>query len=197
MYTCGIQRPRWWVSARGLLLLLVVIVVLYSPLPAHAHSGAPYPLLLDEPVGPYRLTVWTDPDVGQGTFIITGKFADGTSFHPSTTVTLTAEPLDGHASAQTFSAKVTQGRDGKEFRVVVPFDQEGKWNVVISVQGEKGTVQVERVVDVTAQGNSLWSILLWSAPFLGLALLWAYAVLRSRRKGNNAIRPSSPGANST
>ena len=42
-----------------------------------AHVGAPYPVLLEEPVGPYIVSALADPDVGTGTFYILVTMAGG------------------------------------------------------------------------------------------------------------------------
>jgi len=137
---------------------------------------------MDEPVGPYRLTVWTDPHVGKGTFIIVGTLPDGSPFPATTSIALSAIPEDGHIPSHTYVADIRFQKGSPEFYVVVPFDREGSWRVRIVVQGDLGEATVERVVKVTPSGTSPWSILLWLTPFLALGALWAYAALRGRQR---------------
>src|SRR5690606_31855498 len=49
-----------WLLVAGLLL----------PAPVRAHEGPPFPIIVDERVGPYVVSVWTDPDIGIGTFFV-------------------------------------------------------------------------------------------------------------------------------
>ena len=44
--------------------------MLALPATAQAHVGAPYPILLEEAVGPYLVSALADPDVGKGTFYV-------------------------------------------------------------------------------------------------------------------------------
>ena len=50
----------------GLLALLLLLI----PATARAHDGPPFPILVDQKVGPCMISVWTDPDVGTGTFFV-------------------------------------------------------------------------------------------------------------------------------
>src|SRR3954447_19141120 len=77
-------------SGRWLALCLLLVI----PTAARAHDGPPFPILLGEPAGPYKLSVWTDPDVGIGTFFVYVEASDGSSTE-DVTVTVHVKPVNG------------------------------------------------------------------------------------------------------
>jgi hypothetical protein len=71
---------RMRVLARSLMALaaLLILVWLFWPRAlARAHVGVPHPVLLEQPLGPYVVSVLADPDVGVGTFIVQVVLAVG------------------------------------------------------------------------------------------------------------------------
>lgn len=83
-------------TARGLRFLLAALAgAALAPGPLHAHEGPPYPVLVDQRCGPYRVSVWGDPDVGTGTFFITLETPRGVRFVHPTTVRLAVAPVSG------------------------------------------------------------------------------------------------------
>ncbi len=179
---------RWLVFLRWVFLLVLAQGLFTAPV--LAHSGGPYPILLNSPAGPYRLTVLADPHVGQGTFVITGTLSDGAPLPATTRVTLDVAPLDGHAPSRSYQA-VWAEQTGGAFRTVIPFDRKGSWRVHVRVQGLQGEGRVEQEVTVTPQSSPWWNTLLWLMPFLALGGLWSYAALRSRRTFSDSASPSA------
>ena len=55
----------------------ILFILVNLTVTAHAHEGPPYPIIVDQPSGPYVITVWADPDVGVGTFYVTLEAAGG------------------------------------------------------------------------------------------------------------------------
>jgi hypothetical protein len=86
----GNARLLWWV---GMLLAWL----LWPGVAVQANVGAPYPVLLEQAVGPYVVSALADPDVGAGTFIVQVLSAEGTAPPADTVVTLWVTPQDGHA----------------------------------------------------------------------------------------------------
>ena len=68
-----------------LLVAGLMIAWLASPHVALAHVGAPYPVLLEQPVGAYIASALADPDVGTGTFYILVDLADDQPIPPDRT----------------------------------------------------------------------------------------------------------------
>ena len=86
-----------------------------------AHVGAPYPVLLEESVGPYIASALADPDVGGGTFYILVTLAGGDPPPAGTSVMLWTKPEDGHLGETGHPAERQQTRYGERFVAEVPF----------------------------------------------------------------------------
>lgn len=178
-----VARRRWSVIAwRTLPFVLAVCGWLAWAWPALAHVGAPYPILLDEPVGPYVVSSLADPDVGIGTFILAIVDAQGQPASPDTQVVLSVRPLDGHAAPASHIAQWQRVRDGERFIARVPFDAEGMWQVRLSVQGTAGKGEISLNVQVTPAGLPWLSSLLCLAPFVLVGILWIVGARRQRRQ---------------
>ena len=51
------------------LLGSIGLAVLCAPRAA-AHNGPPFPIITDQRIGPYTVSLWTHPDLGTGTFFV-------------------------------------------------------------------------------------------------------------------------------
>ncbi len=181
--TPSTERRRWRIIARRALpFVLAVFGWLAWAWPALAHVGPPYPILLDEPVGPYVVSSLADPDVGIGTFVLAITDAQGQPAPPDTRVVLSVRPLDGHAAPASHIAQWQRVRDGERFIARVPFDAEGMWQVQLSVEGTAGRGQISVDVRVTPAGISWLSSLLCLAPFLLVGILWIVGARRQRQR---------------
>ena len=72
--------------------------LLWPQVVARAHVGSPYPVLLEQPVGPYVVSALADPDVGVGTFLVQVALPGGSTVPADTAVTIWVRPQDGHAA---------------------------------------------------------------------------------------------------
>lgn len=158
----------WWLAC-GLLL----------PGAARAHVGAPYPVLMEEVLGPYLVSALADPDVGGGTFYILVTL-DGAPPPEATVVTVWAEPEDGHLAPAAYPARRQQTRYGERFVAEVPFDAEGPWLIRLGVDGPAGAAEATFTVRVTPAGTGWLATLACLVPFLLLAGLWLRGILRQR-----------------
>lgn len=165
---------KLWVSL-GLTLILLTL-----PQTALAHVGAPYPVLLEEPVGPYVASALADPDVGAGTFYVLVTLADGKPVPPGTTVTLWVKPEDGHQAETAHAAEREETRYGERFVAKVPFDAEGQWQVRLVIEGSAGVGETAFPVRVTPSGVGWLATMACLLPFVVLGLLWLRGIRRSR-----------------
>lgn len=164
----------------GLCLLLGGLAAwLLAPGSALAHVGAPYPVLMEEPVGPYVVSALADPDVGGGTFYVLVTL-EGAPPPAGTTVTAWAEPEDGHRAAAAYRAERQQTRYGERFVAEVPFDAEGPWQMQLAIDGPAGGGKVAFPVRVTPAGTGWLATVACLVPFFLLAALWLRGVLRQR-----------------
>lgn len=162
-------------------------------------------MLVDEPAGPFTLTVWADPDVGTGTFFVdvVGPATDAPGAAESATpapgsrgagaqaisVVLEARPLDAHRDVSRHPAEPDPAGGsggGSRFRASVPFDAEGPWQVrLVVASGERsGEAQVE--VDVSPPGPSFAEAWIYLAPFAAIGVLWLIVFARTRRASKSA-----------
>jgi hypothetical protein len=159
---------------------LLVLAWLVAPPVALAHVGAPYPVLMEEPVGPYLVSALADPDVGQGTFYVLVSLASEQAPPPDTVVTVWVEPEDGHRGETNHQAEREQTRYGERFVAKVPFDAEGRWGVQLEIEGSAGQGSVAFPVQVTPAGTGWLATVACLVPFLILGGLWLRGTLRQR-----------------
>lgn len=170
------QDRRLSLGLTGLLLLARLL----TPPVALAHVGAPYPVLMEEPAGPYLVSALADPDVGQGTFYVLVSLEQEQSPPPDTVVTVWVEPEDGHLAETSHQAEREQTRYGERFVAKVPFDAEGRWGVRLGIEGTAGQGTVAFPVQVTPAGTGWLATLACLVPFLILGGLWLRGTLRER-----------------
>ena len=175
-------------GSRGLAAILLLGFLTW-PGVARAHAGAPYPVLLEEPVGPYLVSALADPDVGGGTFYVQVALAGGTALPAGTSVTIRTWPEDGHLPAAGYEAAPDDTRYGERFVAEIPFDDEGAWQVEIIIGGPGGEGKAGFGVEVTPPGTSWLTTVACLLPFVAAALVWLRATLRRR-----PTRPQEPQA---
>lgn len=172
------MRRRWeWLICA---LPLAWLVWMAWPSVVMAHVGAPYPVLLEEPVGPYLLSALADPDVGGGTFYVMVALAEDRPPPIDTTVTVWVEPEDGHITEASYPAERQQTRYGERFVANVPFDEEGPWQVQLVIEGSAGHGETTFPVSVTPSGVGWLATLACLVPFIILGGLWLRGSLRQR-----------------
>jgi hypothetical protein len=176
----------------GVGLLLLLVWLLWPRVVARAHVGAPYPVLLEQPLGPYVVSALADPDVGVGTFIMQVALADGAPAPADTAVKLSVRPEDGHAPESAHQAQRQVTRDGERFIVKVPFDARGMWEIGLAVAGTAGQGEVAFSVEVTPPYPGVVTTLVCLLPFVALGGLWAAGALRSRRSSDAAPQDAEP-----
>lgn len=155
----------------------LAILLLLLPATLHAHAGPPFPIVVDRPVGPWKVSVWTDPDIGTGVVFV---IPEGPS-QPHT-VRVTAQPVDRGLPEAVYETE-QQGRPGDvRYFTKVKFDHGGKWRLRATLEGG-GTVGIaEAEVEATPDGVlGPWELGLYLMPFLAVGFLWGKAVLRRRR----------------
>ena len=161
-----------------MLALVGVITVLASPTVASAHFGEPYPVLIDQPVGPYLVTTYVDPDVGTGTFYVDVMPASGT-VPADTTVIINATPEDNHTAPALVIIKGKRADPGLEYEGDVKLDAEGYWAIRMQVAGPAGAGVITFRVLVTPPYPQWLSTLQCLFPFVVIAGLWFLATKRN------------------
>lgn len=150
--------------------------------PAVAHQGPPFPILVDRPVGPYLASVWTDPDIGVGTFfVILEPARKGSTPPPASRVEIAVRPVSGRLAEAVHTAERQKVDYGERFYSEVPFDRGERWRVGVTIAGPRGGGELLTEVLPTPDGTlGPGSIALYAAPFLAVGFLWLKATLRRR-----------------
>lgn len=174
--------------------ILLILLWLGSVPPALAHEGPPFPILVDQRVGPYVASVWTDPDIGVGTFFVILEPPEGGALPGQTKVRIAVKPLDKHLGEAVHEAEPQPVRYGARYFTEVPFDQGGMWRVRILLDGSAGGGEITSQVEPTPDGTiGPIALVLYSLPFLAVGFLWLKAVLRRKEKAAGESLPGGPG----
>jgi hypothetical protein len=172
-------------------LAIALLLVLSSPR-LRAHDGPPFPILSDRAVGPYVISIWTDPDTtDDGT--AGGQFwvrldAAGTSgaMPDATRATVAIRPLSRPGATLTATASPVRGDITNQFAALV-MDHEGPFAVHVSVDGPLGSASADAQVEATYDARPApYLLLLYLVPFLVVGGLWGKLLLRRRRTGSRA-----------
>lgn len=163
---------------RRLALLALLAFSLYHP--AAAHQGPPFPILVDQKAGPYVASVWTDPDIGTGTFYV---LLDGKTPAPAA-ARLAVQPVDARLPEAVYGTDPQPTKEGRRFFAEVPFDKGGRWRVRVMLEGPAGSGELLSQVEPTPDGTlGPLELGLYLIPFLAVGFLWFKAVLRRRSPG--------------
>lgn len=165
----GVNRPS---------LLVLILVILFAPTGTLAHDGPPFAIVVDQQVGPYKISVWGDPDVGDGTFFIipNGPASEDLKFE------LGVQPTSGRLKEVMYSTEREDLRNQVQYKSVVKFDAQEMWRVRVLLQSSQGSGEATFTVEATPPGYGKWDLLIYFIPFLAIGVLWVVAIVRKRRK---------------
>lgn len=171
-------------SPRRRAACLVTLAALFLGRAASAHDGPPYPIVVDQATGPVLLTVWTDPDVGTGTFYLYLERLQGRPLPDRATLEVFVQPVGGRLAEKGYSAKLVRKDDDRQrYQAKVDFDAVGKWQTRIVVHTSGGDGSATKIVDVTPPGQGpVLDFVLYLFPFVVVGGLAVRAVLVSRRR---------------
>ena len=166
-------------------LVLATAIWLTLPDRALAHDGPPYPIVSGQRVGPYVISVWTDPDTTDdgtagGQFWVTFE-TDGTAAPAGDAqVTITATPLRGGTGV---SVDATESSGASRFGALV-LDHEGRFRIDVRARGPRGDGDVSAEVDATYDLRPTpFVVVLYALPFVLAGGLWIRVLVRRRAEG--------------
>lgn len=168
----------------GVFLTLLCLLAFASPTVAVAHEGPPFPIIVDHEVGPYLVSVWTDPDIGIGTFFVV--------FEPNPevqniskeirSVEVGVEPVSGRLEEVLYPAETQRTRKGARYFAEVEFDQGEMWKVRVVIEGDDWSEELNSEVEATPDGSiGPIVILIYAFPFLLVGILWIRAIMVRRQ----------------
>ena len=143
---------------------------------ALAHDGPPFPIVIDQQVGPCVISVWTDPDIGEGSFFVITQAAPPNDL----TVQVAVQPTSGRLPEATYTAVRDDSKVQVQYKTIVHFDVQETWRVRVTLQSSQGSGETVAFVEPTPQGLGRWDLLLYLLPFLAIGFLWLRAFLSKR-----------------
>ncbi|HJP92484.1 MAG TPA: hypothetical protein VJ875_11040 [Pyrinomonadaceae bacterium] len=159
--------------------IIVVLLVLSFESAALAHDGPPFPIVVDQQVGPCVISVWTDPDIGKGSFFVITQAAPN-----DLTVQLAVQPTSGRLPEATYSA-IRENLSGQvQYKTMVNFDVQEQWRIRVKLSSSKGIGETTAFVEPTPPGFGRWDVLLYFLPFLAIGFLWLRAFAAKRHQVN-------------
>jgi hypothetical protein len=167
-------------AGRSPCLLLAIWLLHAGSLPARAHEGPPYPIVVDKAVGTCVLSVWGDPDVGIGTFFIILEPLSGTALPGDVKVNVVVQPVSGRLPEARYSASRDLSNKRVQFKAEVPFDAQERWRLRVMLESSQGADEVASDIEVTPPGFGRWDLLIYVFPFLLIGLLWLRAFFRKQ-----------------
>ena len=160
------------------------LLLLLSPLRVSAHDGPPFPIIVDQKVGPCMISVWTDPDVGTGTFFIIVNAPPGSAIPDDLKVQVGVQPNSGRLAEVTYPTERESLRGQVQYKALVAFDAQELWRVRVRLQSAQSSGEAMATVEATPPGFGRWDLLVYLWPFLAVGLLWFVAILRKRSWGS-------------
>lgn len=172
------------------LFTAVLLAVLGSGRAASAHNGPPFPILQKHATGPYLVSIWADPNVGQGTFYVFLDPPPGGHLPPDTRVEVGVQPVTGRLAEVVYPApaKTLWGRF--QYVAVANFDREEKWRIRTILHYGNQTSEASTEVIATPKGPGRLEFLLYLCPFLAVGFLWVRALRRSRAAQSLDVEPA-------
>ena len=163
---------------------------------AFAHIGPPYPIMQNRHIGPFNVEVWSNPDVGTGSFyvIIDPPKGSAIAVPPDMKVRVIVQPASKRLPEAGYDAWREKLLDHVEFKADVPFDKEETWHIRILFTSAATSGETDTDVAVTPTLLGRWDLLLFTLPFAGIGILWFKAASVRRRRGQRARgRTNRPG----
>ncbi|HVF22422.1 MAG TPA: hypothetical protein VM941_05075 [Pyrinomonadaceae bacterium] len=168
-------------SLRHASLILTLLVVLMFVNTTRAHEGPPYPLFVDQLVGGYTVSVWTDPDVGDALFYVIFS-EQHLSVPPDLRVQIGVQPVSGRLPEAFYTAERENLPKQIQYKAQVHFDAAEQWRVRLRLESASGNAETTAMVEATPPGYGRWDLLLYLVPFLAVGIVWGVAMVRRFRQ---------------
>lgn len=177
--------------------LVMTLLLLCGCTSTWAHIGPPYPIMENRKIGPMTVTVWSNPDVGTGSFFVIVDPPKGASVPSDMKVQVAVQPVSRRLPEKSYGAWREKLLDRVEFKTLVPFDKEETWRIRVLLSSSQFSGETDADVPVTPTLLGRWDLLLFLLPFLGIGFLWYKAVSarleRRRRAQRKKAQKSAAG----
>jgi hypothetical protein len=182
------MSAKKWMTTKDLGRALLCVVAFLSVCDTlHAHKGPPYPVIVDQPVAEYLVSVWADPDLGTGsTFYIMTDPSDEQETVSEPDVEVWVQPTTHRLPKVSYEAEREAIPSRIQFAAHPEFDALEMWEIGVRVTPPgKQAVELTTEVEVTPPGLGKWDLLMYLFPFAFIGGMWALA-LRRRWKAHNS-----------
>ena len=175
---------RSWVGNKLMprTLALTVYLILCIAVSAAAHDGPPFPIIEDQNVGPCIVSVWTDPDIGEGSFFVITQPPPNSSLPDDLTVQVAVQPISGRLPEATYTAERENLQGQVQYKAMVNFDVQELWRVRVTLKSSQGNGETTATVEPTPDGLGRWDLLIYLLPFVAIGFIWLRAFLTKRKQ---------------
>jgi hypothetical protein len=174
-------------AARSVVLVSLTCGLFLVAGVASAHEGPPYPIVSNQLLGRYRISVWTDPDTtddgsaGGQFWVMIDPARAGDAVPSDVQAVVTIRPLDRSGAALMARAAFVNQDPSRQFATLV-MDHEGRFAVHVDVESASGRVSVDSEVQATYDLRpSRFVLVIYLIPFLLVGFLWTTLLVRRRR----------------
>jgi hypothetical protein len=181
----GVFDRKTW---RRVCFIAPTLLFLVQSVPAFAHIGPPYPIMENRKIGTMTVTVWSNPDVGTGSFYIIIDPPPGVSVPSDMQVRVAVQPVSKRLPEESYAAWREKLFNRVEFKADAPFDKEETWRIRVSLASSQVSGETDTEVEVTPALLGRWDLLFFLLPFLGVGFLWFKAVSTKLQRRKRAQR---------
>lgn len=169
-------------------LVAALLLLAWTPRALLAHEGPPYPIHVDQPVGPWIVSVWTDPDIGIGTFFVVLQAPGDDALVTPSSVRIAVRPVSGRLPEAVYEAEPQRVRRGARYMAEAEFDRGEWWDVRVVLEGPEGGGELVSRVEATPDGSiGPIGLVIYALPFVAIAALWWRAATVRRRMTEEAM----------
>ncbi len=159
-------------------ILMSIFLGIFLSMSIWAHEGPAFPILVDRKIANFKLSIWADPDTGQGTFSL---YLEGEK-NPNLSIDLAASPVDdsGH-TLKAAGQLVDEDQKRSTYKAILPFDRSLNWNVEFKLK-ENGTLisSFSLPLEVTPPGPNKLEFAVYLLPFLLVGFIWIRVVIAKK-----------------
>jgi hypothetical protein len=144
---------------------------------------------MDIPVANQQVSVWADPDIGEGTFFVIFESSEQQTLSEIPKVSMWVEPVNGRLDRATYDAIRQSVKGRTQFQAKPRFDQRDTWNVGFNIEfAGRAPDELVAQVESTPPGFGPWGLLIYFLPFALVGALWIAAMLKMRQRRQEALR---------
>jgi hypothetical protein len=166
----------------GMKRLSIILGMLLAAVPVFAHNGPPFPIIENQKMGPWLVSLWTHPDIGVGTFFVFVQAEPGATFPADLKFNIGIQPESKRLKEVIYPMTREDDHGQIQYKASVDFDRDDFFRVRLTMQDSQQTSEVFSRVEATPVGFGRWDLLLYLLPFLAVGFLWFRGITRRRSR---------------